>query len=616
LESKRHDGEDGGEPEAGRGAASEWLTPELAAAFDRMSRDVARAAAASQTAFASATAHVDGALDADPFNVGPDAAQVLTRLAADPVALAQAQMRLWEGYMELWRSAAQRAAGETAEPAVAPSHGDRRWGNKEWRENPLLDVVKQSYLLTANWLVDTVKGVDGVEPEVKKRVAFFTQQLADAFAPTNFALLNPDVVKEAVETGGESFARGLRQLAEDLERGHGRLSISQTDFSRFAVGKNIATAPGQVVFENELIQLIQYAPATKEVYERPLLIFPPWINKFYILDLRPENSMIRWLTEQGFTVFLTSWVNPGPELKDATFEDYMRKGVFAAVDAVRKQTGVERVNAVGYCIGGTLLLAALAYMAQEKDDRIASATFFAAQGDFAEAGDLTMFVTDEWLEEIERRMDANGGVLDGQTMSDVFNMLRANDLVWSFVVNNYLLGKTPKPFDLLYWNADQTRLPKALHMFYLRKFYRENALAKGTLEVGGRTLSLKDVTTPCYFQASKEDHIAPYRSVYRAARGVGGKVRFVLAGSGHIAGVINHPGAHKYQHWIGASAELPKTADAWLKSAEERAGSWWPDWKRWLARRSGEKVPARDPKKGPLMPIEPAPGRYVRVRAG
>jgi polyhydroxyalkanoate synthase len=369
------------------------------------------------------------------------------------------------------------------------------------------------------------------------------------------------------------------------------------------------------VFENDLLQLIQYAPTTAEVYERPLVIYPPWINKFYILDLRAENSMIRWLVDQGFTVFLVSWVNPGPELKDASFEDYMRRGTFAALEAVLRQTGAKHANAVGYCIGGTLLLTALAYMAQEKVDRISSATFFAAQGDFKEAGELLMFVSDEWLAEIERRMDANGGVLDGQTMSDVFNMLRANDLVWSFVVNNYLMGKTPKAFDLLFWNADQTRLPKALHLFYLRQFYRKNALSEGTLKIGGRTLSLKDVDVPCYFQAGRDDHIAPYRSVYRTAQGVGGKARFVLAGSGHIAGVINHPDAKKYQHWTNGAATLPATPDAWMVAAKEHPGSWWTDWSKWLGRRSGEKVPARDPSAGPLKPIEPAPGRYVRTRS-
>ncbi|MGD2132460.1 MAG: class I poly(R)-hydroxyalkanoic acid synthase [Maricaulaceae bacterium] len=592
------------------------MDPQALEAFERISKEFARAAAASQTVLAhTASSAKTPDVNADPFKVQEPSAQMWGRFAADPVAVAQAQMRLWEGYMNLWGAAARRASGETPEPVVAPRAGDKRWRSEDWSENPVLDVIKQSYLLTARWLEDTVNGIEGVDDDTRRRVSFFTRQLADAFAPTNFPLINPDVMKATVDSGGENFVRGMRQLAEDFERGKGRLSISQTDFEKFKVGENVATSPGQVVYRNEIFELIQYAPTTEEVYERPLLIAPPWINKFYILDLREENSMIRWLTEQGFSVFLMSWVNPGPELKDATFADYMRRGIFEAVDATIRQTGADKVNMVGYCIGGTLLLTTLAYMSQTKDDRIASATFFAAQADFSNAGELKMFVSDEWLEEIERRIDENGGVLDGQTMSDVFNMLRANDLVWSFVVNNYLLGKTPRPFDLLFWNSDQTRLPKALHMFYLRNYYRDNAFSEGKLELLDRTLALKDVETPCYFQASREDHISPFISVYRTAQGVSGKTRFVLSGSGHIAGVINHPDAKKYQHWTNPAAELPSTPEAWLEGASETPGSWWPDWKKWLARRSGEKVPARDPEAGPLKAIEPAPGSYVKVRS-
>lgn len=595
-----------------------WATPEAMAAFERIAKEMTRAAASSQSVMAGMAerAQSDGGdFNADPFNVGPEAAEVMKQLSTDPSALARAQMKLWEGYMDLWTTAARRASGQEVEPTVTPAKGDKRWRSDEWSDNPVLDVIKQSYLLTANWLVDTVSEVDGVDDDVKRRVTFFTKQLADAFSPTNFAVTNPDVIKEAMDTGGESFARGLANLAEDMERGQGKLSITQTDLKKFVVGENVASAPGQVVFQNDILQLIQYAPSTKEVYERPLLIYPPWINKFYILDLRKENSMIRWLTDKGYTVFLTSWVNPGPEHAETTFETYMREGTMGALEAVLKQTGAEKANVVGYCIGGTLLTTALAYMAQEKDDRIASATYFAAQADFEDAGELQMFVTDEWLAEIEKRMDANEGVLDGQTMADTFNMLRANDLVWSFVVNNYLMGKAPKAFDLLFWNADQTRLPKALHLFYLRQFYRDNALSKGTLKIGDRTLALSDVKTPCYFQASREDHIAPYASVYRTAVGVSGPSRFTLSGSGHIAGVVNHPDAHKYQHWTNTVSSLPPTVEEWQESAKEHPGSWWPDWHKWLSRKSGDKVPARDPAKGPLKPIEPAPGSYVKARS-
>jgi len=379
------------------------------------------------------------------------------------------------------------------------------------------------------------------------------------------------------------------------------------------VGRNVAVSPGSVVFECELMELIQYAPLTEQVACRPLLIVPPWINKFYILDLRPENSMIRWLTAQGFTVFVTSWVNPDARLATRTFEDYMVDGVYAAVEAVTRQTGARKVNAVGYCIGGTLLSVSLAHMAALGDDRIASATFFAAQQDFAEAGDLLLFANEEWLKELENRMDAEGGVLPGQTMADTFNMLRANDLIWSFFVNNYLLGREPKPFDLLFWNSDQTRMPKTLHLYYLRRFYAQNALAKGELDLGGVRLDLGKVKVPVYVQSSKEDHIAPARSVYRGARLFGGPVRFIVAGSGHIAGVINAPAANKYQYWTKDG--LPGSLDEWQAGAEEHPGSWWLDWSTWLKERSGDQTPARDPAQGAFEALCDAPGTYVKIKS-
>ena len=413
---------------------------------------------------------------------------------------------------------------------------------------------------------------------------------------------------------GENLTRGLQNLMNDLEAGHGRLALRQTDTAGFQVGKDLATAPGQVIFQNDVMELIQYAPATETVKQRPLLIAPPWINKFYIMDLREKNSMIRWLTEQGFTVFLISWVNPGPELKDKTFSDYMHEGLFAALHAIEAATGETSVNAVGYCVGGTLLASALAWLeAEGQADRIASATFFAAQTDFEQAGDLLLFIDEYWLKEIERIMDAQGGVLDGRSMADTFNLLRSNDLIWSFVVNNYLLGRQPQAFDLLFWNSDQTRMPKALHLWYLDNLYRNNRLSRGELELDGHTLDLGAVKTPVYMQASREDHIAPYPSVYRGAKRFGGPVRFMLAGSGHIAGVINHPAAGKYQHWT--NDKLPKTVEAWIKGAKEHPGSWWADWRDWLYERSGDDVPARTPGDGKLKPICPAPGRNVLVRS-
>jgi polyhydroxyalkanoate synthase len=503
--------------------------------------------------------------------------------------------------------------GETPQPVVEPARGDKRFADPDWTENPVFDVIKQSYLLTSNWLNGLVADVEGVDPLSKRRVEFFVKMLTDAFAPTNFLASNPAALRALAETGGESLTRGIENFVADLQRGGGQLAIAQTDYEMFRIGENVATAPGKVVFRNEIIELLQFSPTTEKVYEIPLVIFPPWINKYYILDLRPENSMIRWLTSQGLTVFVASWVNPDARLAEKSFEDYMREGVYAGVAAALEQCGVPHVNTVGYCIGGTLLSATLAHMAVKKVAPIASATFFAAQQDFSEAGDLLLFTSQDWLTDLEKKMDEGGGVLSGQTMADTFNALRANDLIWSFFVNNYLLGKEPKPFDLLFWNSDQTRMPKRLHLFYLRKFYGENALAKGELELDGVKLNLKDVTVPIYVQSSKEDHIAPARSVYKGARLFGGPVTFTLAGSGHIAGVINHPDAVKYQHWT--SDRLPPTLEEWQAQAEEAPGSWWGDWLAWLQAHSGKKVPARDPAKGKLTPLGDAPGEYVKVKS-
>jgi polyhydroxyalkanoate synthase len=447
----------------------------------------------------------------------------------------------------------------------------------------------------------------------KRRVAFFTKMLTDAFSPSNFLMSNPAALREAVSSQGASLLKGAQNFAADLARGGGQLAISQTDFETFKVGENVATAPGKVVYRGELFELLQFSPSTEQVFEVPLLIFPPWINKYYILDLRPENSMIRWLAAQGFTVFLTSWVNPDVTHADKTLEHYMFGGVYEAVEQVLKQTGAKTVNTVGYCIGGTLLSCALAHMAAKGDKRIASATFFAAQQDFTEAGDLLLFTNDEWLSDLEGRIDAAGGILPSGAMADTFNALRANDLIWSFFVNNYLMGKEPAAFDLLFWNADQTRMPKALHMSYLHDFYKSNRLSKGELVLDGVTLDLGAVKIPIFVQSSREDHIAPLRSVYRGAKLFGGQTTFMLSGSGHIAGVINHPDAHKYQHWINPA--LPATVEEWQADAVEHPGSWWRGWAKWLGEKSGGEVKARDPAKGPLKPIEDAPGSYVKVRS-
>jgi polyhydroxyalkanoate synthase len=592
------------------------LTSEQRAVVEKLSMNLARAALTAQGAIAEMAlrqADRPAALSPDPFHVAPALTEVMGRLAAQPDRVMRAQADLFSRYLDLWQATARRMGGEAPAPVAEPARGDKRFTDPSWAENPVFDAIKQSYLLTANWMNGLVAEVDDVDPMTKRRVEFFMKMLTDAFSPSNFLASNPAALREVMATGGESLVRGMENFAADLERGGGQLSIAQTDYEMFKIGENVATAPGKVVFRNEIIELLQFSPTTESVCEIPLVIFPPWINKFYILDLRPENSMIRWLSAQGITVFVASWVNPTPELAGRTFEDYMREGIYAGTQAAMDQCGVDRVNTVGYCIGGTLLSSTLAHMAARGDKRVASATFFAAQQDFSEAGDLLLFTNPDWLADLEQKMDAGGGVLSGQSMADTFNSLRANDLIWSFFVNNYLLGKEPKPFDLLFWNSDQTRMPKTLHMYYLRKFYGENALAKGELVLDNVQLDLGKVKTPIYVQSSKEDHIAPARSVYRGAKLFGGPVNFTLAGSGHIAGVINAPAAHKYQHWTNPA--LPATLEEWQAGAVETPGSWWPHWIEWLKAKSGGQVPARDPAKGKLKPLGDAPGTYVKVRS-
>jgi polyhydroxyalkanoate synthase len=555
----------------------------------------------------------------DPLNITSAFTELLRSMVADPSAIMEAQFQLWRDYMGLWERTARKMMGSEVEPVVAPAKGDKRFNDRDWQENQIFDFIKQSYLLTSNWMQETVaKADEKLDPKTKKRIEFYTKQFADAIAPTNFVLTNPQVLRATLQSNGENLINGLNNLLKDLDRGHGQLSIRQSA-DAFKIGENIATAPGKVVFRNDLIELLQYDPATRDVYKTPLLIFPPWINKFYILDLKPENSFIRWAAAQGYTVFVVSWVNPDKKLAKKTFEDYMREGIFAALDAVKDATGERKVNCIGYCIGGTLLSATLAYMAATGDDRVNSATFFAAQADFTEAGDLQIFVDDEQLAALKQQMDEAGGVLEGGKMATTFNMLRANDLIWSFVVSNYLLGKEPAPFDLLYWNSDTTRMPEATHMFYLREFYRNNDLARGKMVLGGKTLNLSKVKIPIYLQSAKDDHIAPVNSVYKSTKLFGGPIRFIIAGSGHIAGVINPPAAHKYQYWTNDAASgskpFPETVEEWREGATEHPGSWWPDWDAWLSKQSGKKVPSRQPGDGKLKPLGDAPGTYVKVKA-
>ena len=547
---------------------------------------------------------------ADPFNIGAAFIEMTTRLMSNPARLMQAQMGLWQDYMALWQNTTRRMMGIETDPVIQADPRDRRFKDGAWQDNEIFDFIKQSYLLSARFVQDVVKDVDGLDPKVAQKVDFYSRQFVDALSPSNFVLTNPEVLRKTVETGGENLLKGLTNLLADLERGRGKLRIRMTDTEAFKLGENIATTPGKVVWQTPLMQLIQYAPTTETVLKRPLLIVPPWINKFYILDLRPKNSFVRWAVAQGHTVFVVSWVNPDEELAAKDFEDYMQDGILAALDAIEATTGEKSINAIGYCLGGTLLACTLAWMAVKKDRRIKSATYLVTLLDFAEAGELSVFIDEQQLQALEEKMNKRG-YLEGSEMAQTFNMLRANDLIWSFVVNNYLLGNEAFPFDLLYWNSDSTRMPAAMHSFYLRNMYQRNLLK----EPGGITLKdvpidLSLVNLPTYMLAAREDHITPWKSTYRGLQSLKGTKRFVLAASGHIAGVVNSPDSGKYSHWVATSA--PPDPDTWEAAATEMSGSWWPDWQRWVSRLAAETVPARTPG-GDVPVIEDAPGTYVSV---
>lgn len=539
--------------------------------------------------------------------------QVAKSYMDNPEKMVAAQQKLWQGHAAIWQNAWQRFLGaEDAGPVVTPARGDRRFKAEEWQSNQAFDFLKQSYLFTSQWAEEAVAEAEGIDDHTRHKAKFYVEQIANAVSPSNFAFTNPEVLKLALETNGASLEKGFRQFADDLSRSNGELQITQTDMDAFAVGDNLALSPGKVVFQNDLIQLIQYEPSTAKVYEKPLLIVPPWINKFYILDLNPQKSFIRWAVGEGFTVFVISWVNPDEKLAMKTFSDYMHEGILAACSAVEKATGQKQVNAIGYCIGGTLLSATLAYTAAKGKEPIGSATFFTTQVDFELAGDLKVFVDEEQISAVERRM-AEKGYMEGGKMSKAFNLLRSNDLIWSYVVNNYLKGKEPFPFDLLYWNADPTRMPAATHSYYLRECYLNNNMSEGRMVLDGVNIDLSKVKVPVYNLAAREDHIAPLPSTFKLGRFFGGETRLVVAGSGHIAGVVNPPDANKYQYWLNDKGA--DTLENWLEGAEEHPGSWWPDWAKWTGKRSGKKVKARKPGDGKLKPIEDAPGSFVKVRS-
>jgi polyhydroxyalkanoate synthase len=532
---------------------------------------------------------------------------------SDKDRAAELQMKLGKTYLDLWGTSARRLAGEQAAPVIEPPPRDKRFSDPEWKSNQFFEFVMQAYLLTTQWAQDLVRNAEGLDPHTRKKAEFYVQQITNALAPSNFVLTNPELLRTTLSSSGDNLVRGMKMLAEDIEAGKGQLRIRQSDPANLEVGVNMATTPGKVIFQNEVMQLIQYQPSTENVLRTPLLIVPPWINKFYILDLKPEKSLIKWCVDQGITVFVISWVNPDKSLGNKTFDDYMKEGPLTAMDVIERATGELKVHTMGYCVGGTLLASTLAWLAEKRRVRVTSATFLAAQVDFSHAGDLMVFVDEDQISALEREMQATG-VLEGSKMAMAFNMLRSNDLIWSYVVNNYLKGKAPSAFDLLHWNSDATRMPAANHSFYLRNCYLENRLSTGTMVLDNTLLDLSKVKVPVYNLATREDHIAPAESVLYGSQFFGGPVKYVLSGSGHIAGVVNPPASGKYQFWTNDHIHDTTLTD-WLKGAQEHQGSWWPDWREWLAGTDAEEVAARAVGSEKLPPIEDAPGSYVRVRA-
>jgi len=546
----------------------------------------------------------------DTSSLGFDFFELMTKMMTNPAAVASAQIDLFYGSLNVWQKTAERMLMPRAQEANAPQ--DKRFKHPEWSENAIFGFVKDSYLVAAKSILTAIREVQGMDDATARKVDFYTRQFVDALSPSNFVATNPEVLAETLNSGGQNLLRGLENLLVDLERGNGRLSITMTDMKAFRLGENIATTLGKIVYQTDLMQLIQYGPSTQEVRRRPLLIVPPWINKFYVLDLQPKNSFIKWAVDQGHTVFVISWVNPHEKLVEKTFENYMIEGPLAALEIIESATGERSVNTIGYCLGGTLLASTAAYLAAKGDGRIASATYFVTLVDFTDVGEMAVFIDEAQLASLERRMRERG-YLEAQDMATAFNMLRANDLIWSFVVNNYLLGKEQMPFDLLFWNSDSTRMPAAMHSFYLRTMYQHNLLAKpGGINLADTPIDLSKISTPTFILSAREDHIAPWKSTYAATRFYSGPVKFVLSASGHMAGVISAPGS-KYGHWTNDN--LPPRPDEWFAGATPHQGSWWPVWDEWVTRLDSDRVPAREPGGGKLTIIENAPGSYVRVRS-
>lgn len=534
------------------------------------------------------------------------------KMMANPEKIVQMQLDWYQKQLALWANVAERMMGKTPTPVATPEKGDRRFNHEDWTQNMVFDFMKQSYLLTANWMLDNVRSVEGLDPKTREKVDFYVRQFIDAAAPTNSPFTNPEVLRKTMETGGKNLVQGLQNLLHDLERGKGQLRISMTDRDAFEIGKNIAVTEGEVVFRNRLIEIIQYTPKTPKVHARPLLISPPWINKYYILDMRPENSFVRYCVEDcGLQTFIISWKNPDSSYKDVGFDTYMKEGILEAIEQVLAITGQKDLNMIGYCIGGTLLSATLAYMAKKKDKRVNSATFFTTLMDFTEAGELGIFIDEEQVTDLEKRMN-DRGYLDGSEMAATFSMLRSNDLIWSFVVNNYLLGQDPFPFDLLYWNDDNTRMPCAMHSYYLRNMYLQNNLVKkDKLSLLGEKIDISLIDQPIYMVSAKSDHITPWKSCYAPMNKLKSKVRFILGNSGHVAGVANPASNPRGYFWAGDVNT--DDSEKWLAGQKQTEGSWWPDWKEWVKKLSGEEVAA--PKKlgdAKHPPLCPAPGTYVK----
>ena len=570
---------------------------------------------ASTAAESQSTTGADAATDAlfhrllrDLLHRLPDGAFVLQdllhALTSQPERVAEIQHRYYKEHLALWGGV---LAGDGArQPAPEPARSDPRFASPEWRSVPWFDYLRRSYLINARWINELLDAAQ-MPSTKKRRAAFVLRQYLDAIAPTNFAASNPDVIRLAAQSNGASLAQGLKQLSEDVSRGRIRMS----DESAFEVGRNIAVTPGAVVYQNPIVELIQYAPRTEQVYSRPLFIVPPFINKYYILDLQAENSFVRYALDQGIQVFLVSWRNVPRELGGSTWEDYIREGIYGPLEAVREITGCDQANVLGFCVGGTLIASALAVMDDPK--RVASLTLLSAMLDFSDVGEVGVYVDDEYVRQCEQTY-RDGGLMPGSLLASTFASLRANELVWSFVINNYLKGQTPRAFDLLYWNSDSANLPGRLYAWYLRNAYLENNLrVPGKLALCDRPLDLGAIRCPAFVLATRDDHIVPWHSAYASTQLLGGRIEFVLGASGHIAGVVNPPAPVRRGHWLNPA--VPASADEWLERATDSPGSWWPHWLSWLTRTAGVQISAPQTLGSAQYPVRrPAPGDYVRER--